>query len=287
MASEDPRSVLDSFIARSREIRTPCGDGDMVWREWGNAAPGTVPVVLLHGGSGAWNHWVHNIPALEDRYRVIAADLPGCGDSADPSAPYDADSLAAIVSDGLDMVVPGGSPYDLVSFSFGGVISGLVAQRQGARLRSLTIVGTPVLGLIKGGKANDLRAVPADATSEEAAPIYRHNLEKLMVHDPAAIDDLAMCLHMENMANVRLRSRGIARRHPVMQDLVGATCGLNFIFGEHDPTLHPSLEGVRAYVAENHPGAGFEVVSGAGHWVPYEAPDAFNRLLLSWLQSLS
>ncbi len=287
MASEDPRSVLDSSIARSREIRTPCGDGDMVWREWGEAASGTVPVVLLHGGSGAWNHWVHNIPALEDRYRVIAADLPGCGDSADPTEPYDADSLAAIVSDGLDIVVPGGGPYDLVSFSFGGVISGLVAQRQGARLRSLTIVGTPILGLIKGGKANNLRAVPADATPESAAPIYRHNLEMLMVHDPAAIDDLAMCLHMENMANVRLRSRGIARRHPAAPDLVGATYALNFIFGECDPTLAPDLAGVQTHVESTHPDAGFHMVPGAGHWVQYEAPEAFNRLLLAWLESLS
>ncbi len=284
MASEDPRAVLDFFTARAREIRTPCGDGEMVWREWGAAAPGTVPLVLLHGGSGAWNHWVRNIPVLEDRYRVVAADLPGCGDSADPSEPYDADSLAGIVSDGLDAVVPGDGQYDLVSFSFGGVLSGLVARRQGARLRSLTIVGTPILGLITTGKANDLVAIPAHLPPEEAAPLYRGNLEKLMVHDPAAIDDLAMCLHLENMAKVRLRSRGIARRHPVAPDLVGSACALNFIFGECDPTLAPDLAGVRAHVAETHPDANFHVVPGAGHWVQYEASEAFNRLLLSWLE---
>jgi len=28
-------------------------------------------------------------------------------------------------------------------------------------------------------------------------------------------------------------------------------------------------------------------VPGAGHWVQYEAPEAFNRLLLAWLESLS
>ena len=27
------------------------------------------------------------------------------------------------------------------------------------------------------------------------------------------------------------------------------------------------------------PGASFDVIPGAGHWVQYEAPDAFNRLL--------
>ncbi|MBO6782023.1 MAG: alpha/beta hydrolase, partial [Alphaproteobacteria bacterium] len=162
---------------------------------------------------------------------------------------------------------------------FGGVISGLIAQTQGARLQSLTIVGTPILGLTRGGKANDLRAVPPDAAPEEAERLYRHNLEKLMVHDPAVLDELAMTLHMQNMADVRLRSRGIAARHPVAHDLVGTSCELNFIFGEHDPTLHPSLDGVRAHVAEHHPAARFEIVPGTGHWVPYEAPEAFNALI--------
>ncbi len=275
----DARSILDGFLDRCEEHRTPCGDGEMVWRVWGRPAADGPTVVLLHGGSGAWNHWVRTIPALEDDFHVIAADLPGCGDSADPPEPYDAAVLADVVSEGLDRVVPAGAPFDLVTFSFGGVISGLVAKAQGARLKSLTIVGTPVLGLIAGGKANELVAPPPDATPEEAAPFYRHNLEKLMVHDPAAIDDLAMALHMENMAKVRLRSRGIARRHPVMPDLVDASCDLNFVFGEHDPTLHPSLDGVRAYVAENHPQARFETVPEAGHWVPYEAADRFNRII--------
>lgn len=275
----EPQAILDGILERSSERRTPCGEGDMVWRVWGESGLEKKTVVLLHGGSGSWNHWIRTIPALEDDFHLIVGDLPGCGSSDSAPEPYDAASLARIVSDGLFQLVPEDGSYDMVCFSFGGVISGLVAQAQGKRLRSLTIVGTPILGLTKGGKANDLRAVPADATPREAEPLYRHNLEKLMVHDPAAIDHLAMTLHMENMANVRLRSRGIAARHPMVNDLVGVTCDLNFIFGEHDPTLHPSLAGVHDYVHEQHPDARFEIVPGAGHWVPYETPDAFNDLI--------
>lgn len=275
----EPGAILDGILERCTECRIPCGDGDMVWRIWGEGGLSRKTVVLLHGGSGSWNHWVRTIPALEADFRLIVGDLPGCGSSASAPEPYDAASLAGIVSEGLFQLIPEGETYEMVCFSFGGVISGLVAKAQGDRLRSLTIVGTPILGLIKGGKANDLRPVPADATPAEAEPLYRHNLEKLMVHDPAVIDDLAMTLHMENMANVRLRSRGIAARHPVVNDLVGVSCDLNFIFGEHDPTLHPSLEGVRAHVSAQHPDARFEIVPGAGHWVPYEAPEAFNNLI--------
>ena len=57
-----------------------------------------MPTVLLHGGSGSWNHWVRNIDALLASGRqVIAPDLPGFGDSARPDDVSDAiptDSLA-------------------------------------------------------------------------------------------------------------------------------------------------------------------------------------------------
>ena len=46
--------------ATAEVIRTPSGDGHMVWHEWGSGDP----LVLLHGGSGAWNHWLQNIEVL-------------------------------------------------------------------------------------------------------------------------------------------------------------------------------------------------------------------------------
>ena len=55
----------------------------MVWRTWGDGPA----LVLLHGGSGSWTHWVRNIAHFERDYRVIAGDLPGLGDSPDPRAP--------------------------------------------------------------------------------------------------------------------------------------------------------------------------------------------------------
>lgn len=287
MTQADLRSLLDALAARSHEIRTPCGDGSMMWRAWGERDNTAPPVVLLHGGFGSWKHWVRNIPAFEDEVQLIAADLPGCGESAMPDSPYDADSLAAIVSDGIDRVVPDGQPFDLVSFSFGGVISGLIAQRQAARLRSLTIVGTPILGLINSGPATELVPVPRDLTPEEAAPLYRGNLEKLMVLHPSSVDDLAMTLHMDNMAQARLRSRRIAWTHPVAADLPGTSCALNFIFGAGDITLDPGIEGIRAHVAEHHPDAGFEVIPDAGHWVQYEAAAPFNASLRAWLSGLN
>lgn len=253
----------------------------MTWRLWGEGRSGLPVVVLLHGGFGAWNHWVRNIPSLESRFRVIAPDLPGCGDSLEAPRPHDAASLAAILSNGLDRALPGDEPFDLVSFSFGGVLSGLIAHAQARRIRGLTLVGSPILGLTGTGPANDLVDVPRDLPAGEAAPLYRRNLQKLMVHDPAAVDELAMTLHMANMAKARLRSRGIARTSVLAESLRDLPCPLNCVFGDRDVTLHPDLAGIRDYVHEIHPSADFQVIPGAGHWVQFEASDAFNALLPS------
>lgn len=50
-------------------------------------------VVLLHGWPQTWFEWRDVMPDLAKRYRVIAADLPGLGDSGE-SASYDKKSLA-------------------------------------------------------------------------------------------------------------------------------------------------------------------------------------------------
>lgn len=282
MPMTTPRSILDTLRDQARETRTPCGSGQMVWRGWGDAA--APPVILLHGGFGAWNHWVRNIPVLAATRHVIAPDLPGCGDSDDPPDAPDAASLAAILSTGLDMVVPAGGPFDLMGFSFGGLLAGPIAHAQALRVRSLTIVGTPILGLTTTGPANALVPVPPGLTPEDAALIYRGNLEKLMVHDPAAVDELAMVLHMENMAKNRLRSRGIARRTIAADSLRGLACRMNFVFGDGDPTLDPDLDGIRKAAADLQPDAPFHVFPETGHWVQYEAADEFNALLPRLLQ---
>ncbi len=279
MTNTNPRAILFSLVARCQELRSPCGDGDLVWREWGAANTERPPLVLLHGGFGAWNHWVRTIPALESQFRVIAVDLPGCGDSADPPKPYNAASLAEILSGGLDLILPDDTPFDLISFSFGGVLSGLLAHAQARRIRSLTLIGSPVLGLTGTGPANELVEVPRDLPAAEAAPLYRHNLQKLMVHDPAAADDLALTIQTDNMAKARLRSRGIARTSVLADSLRDLPCRLNGIFGDKDTTLYPDLSGICDYVEEIHPGAPVHVIPNAGHWVQFEAWEAVNKLL--------
>jgi 2-hydroxy-6-oxonona-2,4-dienedioate hydrolase len=77
--------LIERLRAQATRRETPCGAGATVWHVWGEARPGLPPVVLFHGGSGSWTHWVRNIqPLVAAGRQVIAADLPGFGDSASP-----------------------------------------------------------------------------------------------------------------------------------------------------------------------------------------------------------
>ena len=167
--------LLNSLFERSKVLHSNINGCRLIWREWGYQNVGRQSIVLLHGGSGAWNHWVRNIPFLEKDFHILALDLPGCGDSSDPPKPYDAESLAAIVSSSIDEVLKNYSSFGLIAFSFGGFLSGLIAHLQKQRINRLTLIGSPILGLTGIGPANDLIEVPKGISKTEAVPLYLHN----------------------------------------------------------------------------------------------------------------
>ena len=272
-------SLLKNLNERSNLQRSNVNGCCLTWRTWGKKNIDRRPIVLLHGGFGAWNHWVRNISALERDFHVLAVDLPGCGDSSDPPKPYTAESLATIISSSLDDVLGEHVSFDLIAFSFGGFLSGLIAHLQKQRINSVTLIGSPILGLTGDGPANDLIEVPKELSEVEKKPMYLHNLRQLMVYKPESADELALTIHIENMAKARLRSRGIARTSILAESLKNLPCSLHCLFGEKDTTLYPGLDGIEKYVRDIHPSASFDIVENAGHWVQFEASEKVNTIL--------
>jgi pimeloyl-ACP methyl ester carboxylesterase len=250
----------------------------MVWRCWGSG-----PVLaLLHGGHGAWSHWIRNVQPLSQRFTVAAADMPGFGDSARAPEPYTAASIAAILVRGLGELVPRGERFHLAGFSFGGVVGGHVAAQAGDRCATLTLVGSNGLGLLRPDlepmgswrKLSD----PADV-----AAVHRKNLGILMIADPANIDALAVHLQTTNTRRTFIKSRPISRTETLKEALATITARLNGIWGARDATAagDAGIAARRVLLEQLQPGAGarFHVIPGAGHWVAYEAADRFNALL--------
>ena len=274
--SEETKALVAGIAAEATRVDTPCGDGSLVWRIWGSGPP----LVLLHGGYGSWSHWIRNIPVLKQRFTVIAADLPGLGDSATPPEPWTAEGLAAIVVAGLDIVLPRDERPHLAGFSFGGVIGGVVAAQLGDRLKAFTVDGSNGLGLERS--PTPLERVAADASEEQEFATHRYNLNQLMIHDPDKIDELALWLQKTNHARARMRSRRFSRSGALVEALPKITARLDGIWGECDATAYPHVDERRRILQGVQPGARFTIVPGAGHWVQFEASDVFNRIITEY-----
>ena len=271
-AADEPFPELE---AAAEHFATPCGDGHMVLRAWGEGPA----LVLLHGGSGSWRHWGRNIPVLSQRRRVIVPDLPGLGDSASPPDPYTAQSVGQIVADGVGAML-GDERYDLCGFSFGGMVSSQVAAVHLDRVRSLTIVGAGAMGFPR----HSVGLVKVRALSgEERVAAHRENLRRLMIADPARIDALALAIQEVCTRATRMKSPQFASTTALLDAIQVYRGKLNGIWGSGDVTATPSIEARRERLMSVRPDIDFRVIEGAGHWVAYEAAEAFNAMLLEMI----
>ena len=256
-----------------------------VWHAWGLASQPAV--VLLHGGSGSWTHWVRNIAPLRAAgWRVLVPDLPGFGDSDLPSGCTDVDALPAHLHAGLQQLQQSGQCADEVSvvgFSFGGMAGALWLAEHAQDAQRLVLVGAPGMGLTVPERIplKGWRHLP---TPEAQEVVHRHNLMALMLQTPEALDDLALNLHTANVQRDRMPRRRLSSTDIVAQTLPKLQARVSAIYGEHDalyrsrlPELQAAMQGCSQHWGQWH------TVPGAGHWVQYEAAQTFNAALLEIL----
>lgn len=254
----------------------------MVWHVWGD--DDRPPLVLFHGGFGSWRHWILNVLPLSRRYRVIAADLPGLGDSDPIRGEYSAENIAAEVSRGVDVLVPPPNRFHITGFSFGGIIGGHVSALQGKRVRSFTAVAAGGLGL-RNAPFPELESMSTASTPEALARVHRTNLSRLMINDPDRIDDLAIHVQTETVRRARVRSGKIPWTGTLTRALEHIDTTLSGVWGEKDVIAGPYMEDRKKLFQSIQPGCDFRIIEDAGHWVMYERPGAFNATLLELLAS--
>jgi pimeloyl-ACP methyl ester carboxylesterase len=272
-----PLAAVRRLEVDARRTESPCGDGSMAWWEWGNGSA----LVLLHGGAGSWQHWVRTVPAFSRTHRVLAPDLPGLGESADPPAPPDLETISAIVGAGIDGLLGPRASYDVVGFSFGASLGGHLALLHGARVRSLTLVGAG--GLVRPRTPMTLVRV-RDKSGEALAEAHRENLQRIMIADPAKIDALAVAIQDWNARHARLDTPALIARRPLAQSLPELRVPVNAIWGERDQVAYYTLEDRIAALRALCPGVALRIIPVSGHWVAYEFADEFNAALAELLR---
>jgi pimeloyl-ACP methyl ester carboxylesterase len=249
------------------------------------------PVVLLHGWPDTADLWRHQIPALvADGYRVIAPDLRGFGESSRPKQveAYTAPRMVADVIGVLDSLAV--ERAHLVGHDWGAAIAWLTAALVPQRVATLTAlsVGHPAAFRGAGWRQREkswymlLFQFPGIAEQWLSADDFR-NLRQWSAHPDieavvARLADPDALTASLNLYRAILPPESLIAPPVTLPPVPAPTMGL---WSTGDPALtEEQMTGSTAYVAGPWR---YERLDGVGHWMPVEAPEAVNALLLDFL----
>ncbi len=244
-----------------------------------------APTVLFGHGLlfGGWMFRAQ-IAALRDRYRCVAIDWRGQGDSAATADGYDMDTLTDDASGLIGML--GVAPVHYVGLSMGGFVGQRLAARRGELLRTLTLLGTSA-SAEDSDKARRYRLMAGIYRLTGISPL-RRAVEPLMF-GPAfladstskpVIDEWARRLRRCRRSAITKAVRAVADRAGVEQEIEAITAATLVIVGADDAATPPPKS---QRIADRVVGARLVQIPDCGHSSALEQPEAITALLAEFL----
>jgi pimeloyl-ACP methyl ester carboxylesterase len=244
------------------------------------------PVLMLHGsgpGVSAWANWRLNLPALGERYRVVAPDLVGFGYTERPGhVHYSLETWRDHVWAFLDAL--GLERVSVVGNSLGGRIALAMAGQHPERVGRMVLMGAPGVGMrITEG----LEALRAYQPSEQ-------NMRQLLL-DCFAVDKSIIT---DDLVRTRYEASVAPGAFEAYRDMffspkhAGSQLGITEDEVTAIPTRTLLLHGLRdkvvpVEVAWNMvrllPDADLAVFAECGHWTQIERAADFNSLVADFL----
>jgi pimeloyl-ACP methyl ester carboxylesterase len=238
---------------------------------------GRGPVVLLsHGYSATGWMWAPQRPALESRYRLVTWDMRGHGQTESPNDPtrYSeeltvGDLRGLLTHLGVERAVIGG-------LSLGGYVSLAFHCRHPEMVRALVICDSG-----PGYRNADARAAWNQRAHERARDLETRGLDALKASSREMQEATRRHRSAQGLAHA---ARGMLAQEgaAVIDSLPTIEVPTLIIVGDRDTPFMPPSE----YMARKIPGARLEVIADAGHASNLDQPEAFNRVLLDFLDSL-
>jgi pimeloyl-ACP methyl ester carboxylesterase len=129
----------------TRTYRVETSHGSLAVEESGQ---GEIPLLMIHGNSYSRGVFRYQLQSpLTESHRLIAFDLPGCGESADAPYPERTYTLQGSADAAIELLEKLGVKHATVlGWSLGGHI-GIEMIPRFAGVRGLMITGTPPIGV--------------------------------------------------------------------------------------------------------------------------------------------
>jgi 3-oxoadipate enol-lactonase len=241
-------------------------------------------VLLVHGFPLDHSMWRRQIESLSQRFRVIAPDLAGFGESA-PVEKFTMASLAddcAALLDKLEI----SERICYCGLSMGGYIGWEFWARHGDRLGALIACDTRA-GADSAEAAEGRRKTAEKVRAEGSAPVVEAMLPKLFGPNAAKTIEADFEATREVMARTRPQTiiaalLAMAERRDFTDQLPQIQQPALIVCGEHD-VISPVKE--MREICSRLPSARFVQIDGAGHMSPLEAPLSFNVHVNEFLEA--
>lgn len=221
---------------------------------------------------------------MSDRYRCIAWDMPGYGDST-PLEPLTYSSIAQRVVDLLDVLEI--EHATLAGLSFGGMHALHTALNHPGRVARLILAdSSPAFGMDGTSREGWIRArldpidaggSPADAAEAIVDAITHVRLEGIVREETVGAFSQISSAGFRAAVHCLPHNDVRARLSEIQQPTL-------VVVGEHDEETPLPYSQV---LADGIPNATLRVLPGAGHLTPAEAPDEFNAVLTAFLETTS
>ncbi len=243
-------------------------------------------VILLHPFPCHREFWNPVAAALDSRYRLILPDLRGHGDSEIGEGPALMQKHAADVARVLDAAGIGKAAF--VGCSIGGYILFEFWRRFRARVTALALCGTRPQADTAEARANRLKAA-ATVLDQGTEPFIESMIPKLMGRTtlatrPDLVDGARAMMRKMSAEDVSQVQQGMAERPDSVADLKTINVPTLIAIGEED-VLATVADG--ELMRQNIAGSQLKVIPKAGHYAPWEQPEAVGTVLRQFLDDVA
>jgi len=261
--------------------RIKSGDAEIVYQILGDGPS----VVLLHPFPANHEFWLPVAQSLSTRYRLIMPDLRGHGDSDIGEGPATMAKHAADIARVMDDAEVGRAP--MVGVSIGGYALFEFWRQQRGRVAALGLCNTKAPADSPEARAGRLQAA-AEVMERGTEPFFQSMIPRLLGKTtrearPDLVEGALQMMREMSPADVAAVQHGMAERPDSVDTLKTINVPTLLVTGDED-----ILTGVNeAELMHRHvAGSELRVFPKAGHYSPWEQPEAVGRLLRQFLDGV-
>jgi len=242
-------------------------------------------IVLIHGYPLNRTMWDAQVQGLSARFRVIAVDLRGHGESQAPFWLTTVDTYAEDVRGLLDHLSI--ERAVICGFSMGGYVAFAFVRQHADRLRGLVLADTRPQPDAPEGKAarfqSALTAQQRGAGAIAEAMLPRLLTQKSIDERPELVQKVRAIIESTPVQGIAGDLMAMAERPDSVPLLASIRTPALVIVGELDGLTPPPDSKL---MADSIAGARLETIPGAAHLANMEEPEHFNRVVGDFLAGL-